>query len=77
MEAKKSPVKKNVSTNVETLDIDFDKFIENFNEFAKKKYRLTNKVKSSLISYTNRKYCALLRLKQTISLKLSIVIYLI
>ena len=47
---KESKVKKNVSTNVETLDIDFDKFIENFNEFAKKKYRLTNKVKSSLIS---------------------------
>ena len=47
---KKSKVKKKVSTNVETLDIDFDKFIKNFNGYTERNFKVTEKVKSSLIA---------------------------
>lgn len=47
---KKRKVKENVSTNVKTLDIDFDKFITNFNSYTKRNFKVTEKVKSSLIA---------------------------
>jgi hypothetical protein len=47
---KKRKVKEKVVPNVKTLDIDFDRFIDNFNSFSNRNFKVTDKVKSSLIA---------------------------
>lgn len=41
-------INKDIYTNVETLDIDFDKFIDTFNRIANRNFKATQKVKASL-----------------------------